>query len=52
MIGNDVTPLLRICVAYLEKGTMAGGQFGWGGTPLKFYQRRPKVSSSRSEIES
>jgi len=30
--------------------TPANGQFGWGGTPLKMYQRRPMVSSSGSEI--
>ena len=31
-------------------GTGAGGQFGWGGTPLKRYQRGPKFGSSGSEI--
>ncbi len=30
-------------------GTTAGGQFGWGGTPLKRYQGRPKVGSGGSE---
>ena len=31
-------------------GTAIGGQFGWGGTPLKMYQWGPKTNSSRSEI--
>ena len=30
--------------------TPAGGQFGWGGTLLKMYQRGPKVGSTGSEI--
>ena len=31
-------------------GTTVGGQFGWGGTPLKRYQGRPKVGSGGTEI--
>ena len=34
----------------LRAGTTVGGQFGWGGTPLKKYQGRPKVCSGESEI--
>ena len=49
-LGEDVTPRIMPCVAYLEKGTLTGRQFGWGGTPLKRYQWRPKVDSDRSEI--
>ena len=30
-------------------GTTAGGQFGWGGTPLKRYQGGPKVGSGGTE---
>ena len=30
--------------------TVPGGLFDWGGTPLKRYQRRPKVNSIGSEI--
>ena len=30
-------------------GTTVGGQFGWGGTPLKRYQGRPKVGSGGTE---
>ena len=33
----------------LSAGTTVGGQFGWGGTPLKRYQGRPKVGSDGSE---
>ena len=29
--------------------TTVGGQFGWGGTPLKKYQGRPKVGSDGTE---
>jgi hypothetical protein len=52
--GGDanVTPPLHGCVSYqgVSSGTTAGGQFGWGGTPLKRYQGRPKVSSGGSEL--
>ena len=30
--------------------TTAGGQFGWGGTPLKRYQGGPKIGSGGTEI--
>lgn len=43
----------RLSLQYYLSGnteTCAGGQFGWGGTPLKGYQRGPKFSSSGSEI--
>ena len=30
-------------------GTTVGGQFGWGGTPLKRYHGRPKVGSGGTE---
>ena len=33
----------------LRRGTTVGGQFGWGGTPLKRYQGRPKVGSGGTE---
>ena len=33
----------------LRAGTTVGGQFGWGGTPLKRYQGRPKVGSGGTE---
>jgi hypothetical protein len=33
----------------LGAGTTVGGQFGWGGTPLKRYQGRPKVGSGGTE---
>ena len=33
-----------------RKRTPVGGQFGWGATPSKRYQGRPKVASGRSEI--
>lgn len=33
----------------LRAGTTVGGQFGWGGTPLKRYQGRPKVGSGGIE---
>jgi hypothetical protein len=29
--------------------TTAGGQFGWGGTPLKRYQGGPKIGSGGTE---
>ncbi len=32
------------------RGTAAGGQFGWGGTPLKGYQGCPKLGSGGSEL--
>ena len=30
-------------------GTSAGGQFGWGGTPLKMNRGGPKVGSGGTE---
>ena len=30
--------------------TVVGGQFGWGGTLLKWYQQGPKVGSDGLEI--
>ncbi len=30
-------------------GTTAGGQFGWGGTPLKKYRGGPKIGSGGTE---
>jgi hypothetical protein len=50
--GNNVTPPPRGYTSYRGEslGTTAGGQFGWGGTPLKKYQGRPKVSSVGSEL--
>jgi hypothetical protein len=50
-VDANETPLFKTYVAYLFTRTSAGGQFGWGGTPLKRYQRCPKVDSTRSEIE-
>ena len=49
-IGNYVTPSFRVYITHREIGTSVGGQFGWGGTPLKMYQWGPKVSSIGSEI--
>jgi len=45
---NETLPL-HDCVPNRENGTPIGGQFGWGGTPLKRYQGCPKVDSSGSE---
>ena len=49
---NNVTPPFHGYISHrsISSGTTAGGQFGWGGTPLKMYQGRPKVSSGGSEI--
>src|SRR5579883_3114983 len=41
---------LQDCVANPVRGTPAGGQFGWGGTPLKRYRGGPKVGSGGSEL--
>jgi len=49
-IGNNVTPRLETYVAYFARRTAIAGQFGWGGTPLKWYQWCPMVDSGRSEI--
>ena len=48
--GKIVTPAICRCIAYLAKGTPAGGQFGWGGTPLKTYRGGPKVGSGGLEL--
>ena len=32
-----------------ESGTTAGGQFGWGGTPLKRNRGGPKAGSGGTE---
>ena len=49
--GANGTPSFRNCVSNwcFGAGTTAGGQFGWGGTPLKRYQGRPKVGSDGTE---
>ncbi len=51
-LGIDAyeTPPNKVCVAYSERKTPVGGQFGWGGTLLKMYQQSPKVGSDGSEI--
>jgi hypothetical protein len=51
-VDANETPVFRVYAANLGRGTAIGGQFGWGGTPLKKYQWRPKVGSIRSEIGS
>jgi hypothetical protein len=45
------TALLQLCLLPTPSGvgTTVGGQFGWGGTPLKKYRGGPKVSSSGTE---
>lgn len=50
--GANVTPPIHGYISDQDAslGTTAGGQFGWGGTPLKMYQGRPKVSSVGSEL--
>ena len=64
MIGDNVTPLIVICITNLARGTPIGGQFGWGGTQTKMYGKtrpispdflglyrlRPMVGSSGLEI--
>ena len=37
-------------VSLTRKRTTFDGWLGWGGTPLKKYQGRPKVCSGESEI--
>ena len=39
-------------VSLTRKRTTFDRWLGWGGTPLKKYQGRPKVCSSESEIRS
>ena len=47
---DNVTLAFNIYATYLLAGTPLGGQFVWGGTPLKEYQWRPMVGSTGSEI--
>ncbi len=49
--GANGTPSFRNRVSNWRfgAGTTADGQFGWGGTPLKRYQGRPKVGSDGTE---
>ena len=51
-VGDNGTPSFCNRVSYQRFGaeTTVGGQFGWGGTPLKRYQGRPKVGSDGTEI--
>lgn len=46
----NVTLLFDDYATYPLAGTPVGGQFVWGGTPLKWYQWRPMVGSTGSEI--
>ena len=50
-VGDNGTPTFRNHVSYRREcaGTTAGGQFGWGGTPLKRYQGGPKIGSGGTE---
>ena len=53
--GADVTPPIHGYIPHrgiASSGTPAGGQFGWGGTPLKRYQGGPKLDSSETETRS
>lgn len=48
----DSVILVALCTRFysgLNPRTPPGGQLGWGATPLKRYQRRPKVSSGETE---
>ena len=49
--GDNVTPTFRGYVSDRgeSSGTTVGGQFGWGGTPLKRYRGGPKVGSGGTE---
>ena len=49
--GVNGTPSFRNYVSNRRfgAGTTVDGQFGWGGTPLKRYQGRPKVGSDGTE---
>ena len=42
--------LMTVFLTYLCVRTSVDGQFGWGGTGLKWYQARPKVNSGGTEI--
>ena len=50
--GDNGTPSFcgRVSNRRFGAETTVGGQFGWGGTPLKRYQGRPKVGSDGTEI--
>lgn len=39
-----------VAYLYIFWETVVGGQFGWGGTLLKWYQQGPKVGSVGLEI--
>ena len=44
-------PLVITSLTEAERlGTTVGGQFGWGGTPLKRNRGGPKVGSGGTEI--
>ena len=49
--GEPGTPPFcnRVSHRRLGAGTTVGGQFGWGGTPLKKYRGGPKVGSGGTE---
>ena len=49
--GDNGTLPFGDCISYLGKrpGTTAGGQFGWGGTPLIRNRGGPKVGSDGTE---
>ena len=49
-VDANVTLLFEFVATHPYVGTAVGGQFGWGGTPLKGYQWRPMVDSDGSEI--
>jgi hypothetical protein len=46
---DNVTLLMRKRTAYFFGETTAGGQFSWGGIPLKTYQGTPMVTSDGTE---
>ncbi len=49
--GANGTPPFRNHFSYRRfgAGTTVGGQFGWGGTPLKKYRGGPKIGSGGTE---
>lgn len=50
VLGANVTLFSKFRLTNFARRTSSGRQFGWDGTPLKRYQRRPKVDSDGSEI--
>lgn len=48
---RDTTEILPTsdCDPYSGRRTPVAGQFDWGGTGLKRYRARPKITSSGSE---